>query len=330
MPPDTTTIDIQVGGVRETPRRVRFARRDAENHVTASLSITAPSGEELELLALRRSRVIGSATVDDVTFLGPHAFSEAAPGRLDPEATKRARLIERQAAGTVGYAAYCLGSGRRAVANGRRRVTAASTLKLAILLDVLAKRRRDPVTDTFSPTYSQLVVQSSNEAANELLAWLGHGSITDGAAKVNRFMKRLGMTASYLDGAYRLGGGPSLKRTSASDLAMLGTDLLLAAEDRGPLIRIGLNRHEARVAIGLMTMEDYPGLVRDNVDAPVAHKAGWLTNVENDVALVFYPRQGGPCVEAIVTEGLSFASADALGRRFATGVLDRLSEGSQR
>ena len=133
-------------------------------------------------------------------------------------------------------------------------------------------------------------------------------------------MDQLGMHSSHLDGPYRLGGGPSLKRTTAADLEVLGTDLLLSAGGAGPLTHLGITPHGARVVIALMAKEDYPGLVRDNTSALVAHKAGWLSTVQDDVALVF-GLPGGPCVEAITTEGLSFASADALASQFAERVL---------
>ena len=34
----------------------------------------------------------------------------------------------------------------------------------------------------------------------------------------------------------------------------------------------------------------YPGLVRPSVAFPVAHKAGWLPDIQHDAALVFSPR----------------------------------------
>ena len=82
--------------------------------------------------------------------------------------------------------------------------------------------------------------------------------------------------------------------------------------------------HEARVLIGLMANEVYPGLVRDNVPGPVAHKAGWLGNVQNDLALAFGTR-GGTCVIGITTPDLSFSSADSVGRELADRVLPLLA-----
>ena len=132
------------------------------------------------------------------------------------------------------------------------------------------------------------------------------------------------MRDSFLDGPYRLSGGPSRKRTSAADLVLLARALYRAAGSTGPLAGLGVSRHEARVLIGLMAVESYPGLIRDHLRGPVAHKAGWLNTVQNDVALAF-GTPGGTCLIGLTTEGLSFDAASSVGRQVAERVLPLLA-----
>ena len=57
-----------------------------------------------------------------------------------------------------------------------------------------------------------------------------------------------------------------------------------------------------------MLRATYPGLVRPVVRGAVAHKAGWLTAVQNDLAIAFGVR-GGPCFAGITTSGASLRTA---------------------
>jgi hypothetical protein len=115
-----------------------------------------------------------------------------------------------------------------------------------------------------------------------------------------------------------------LKRTSAGDLERLGRALYQAARGEGPLPALGVSQAEARVLIGLMASEDYPGLIREHLPGPVAHKAGWLDTAQTDLALAF-GMPGGPCIIGVVTNGLPFASADAIGKRIADELIPLLT-----
>jgi Beta-lactamase enzyme family len=324
VPAAANRVQILVDGAAVPAGRVVFTHaRAGSRRVTFNVATTARSGATIEIRALDSSQLLGSASVADVSLLGPDAFAAPKTRAVSPRATAAAVAIERAAPGTLGFSANCLGSGLGAEANSTHVAVAASTLKLPILLDLLARRNDDPVSDPLHTVYSEVVVESSNDAANELLGIIGNGSVAAGAKAVNTFMRGLGMGSSYLDGPYRLGGGPSLKRTTAHDLSLVANDLLLAAEGTGPLTGLGVTRREARVVISLMAKEDYPGLIRDNVPGPVAHKAGWLSDVQNDVALAF-GTPAGTCVIAVTAEGVTFSAADAIGRQLAERVLPLL------
>jgi len=79
------------------------------------------------------------------------------------------------------------------------------------------------------------------------------------------------------------------------------------------------------VALWLLIHARYPGLVREATVAPVAHKAGWLGNLQHDAALIFTPR--GTLVCVILTEapgGVSYTSSRAYGARVVHLALKRL------
>jgi hypothetical protein len=325
-PAGTDRLGVTVAGV---PVRVRLlARQDRNGRVliTVQISAVAPTGADLGLFARNRSRALGRGVVRDVHLLGAGAFRSPRPppSIASARAGAEARRIAAATTGRIGISAQCLGTRRTADANGERAAVAASTLKAAILAAALARDRRSPTRPAVYGTYRAAIVDSSNSAANRALAIVGAGSHTVGARRVNALMSRLRMRSSFLDGPYRLSGGPSLKRTSAADLARLARALYVAAIGEGRLASLGVSRHEARVLIGLMASETYPGLIREHVPGPVAHKAGWLDSVENDLVLVF-GAPGGPCAVGITTENLSFRAASAVGRAVTDRVLPLLA-----
>ena len=325
-PAATDRIDVTVSGV---PVRVRVVAKEkavGRRHITVQIPAIARTGAEIELIARDGTRNAGRAVVNDVHLLGSGAFAGSGARRLldTPDASAEARRIAKAAGGQVGINAECRGTGRTAAGNADHVAVAASTLKVAILAAALARDRRSPTRPQTYGTYRAAIVDSSNEAANVVLARVGDGSTELGARRVNALMASLQMRDSFLDGPYRLSGGPSRKRTSAADLVRLARAVYQAAGGTGPLARLGVSRHEARVLIGLMAVESYPGLIRDHVRGPVAHKAGWLDTVQNDVALAF-GTPGGTCLIGLTTEGLSFSAASSVGRQVADRVLPLLA-----
>ena len=161
---------------------------------------------------------------------------------------------------------------------------------------------------------------SDNAAANELLEQTG-GSDEGGAAEMVELMRSLGLTHTYMQGGYLTdsGGGPRLfgvvdpppaayKHTTAGEMGTLAAMIVAAASGSGPLARHGVDQHEARELLYLMVHAQDAGLVRAGAHGlPVAHKIGWLTDTDNDVAIVFGYR--GPVVIAVYSNGVQDGSA---------------------
>jgi beta-lactamase class A len=222
-----------------------------------------------------------------------------------------------------------MASGHAASYNAGARFTAASTLKLAVLMTSLAHNSRNPVNGPVWGAYRRMVLDSDNASANLVEVQMG-GSTSGGSALVNEFCRRLGCRDTDMYGGYVPNTGvarlvhsglagraavtvppvqierrPSIgtygKHTTAHDLGLLAAGLVAAAGGRGTAARQGISRHEARVAVYLLIHARYTGIVRTNVRDVVGHKAGWLGGVEHDTALVFTPR--GTVVTVIMSQG---------------------------
>ena len=94
-----------------------------------------------------------------------------------------------------------LGNGRTAAYNAGAHFPSASTLKLAILLAVLARDDADPLRSSSWSLERSLVLSSSNRAANALLPRAG------GPAGVDALVRALGATAMFTCCEYLLEAG---------------------------------------------------------------------------------------------------------------------------
>lgn len=300
-----------------------------------------PRDLTLTVQALAGTRVLSSATVEHVFGL-PAASAQVAPPRSIDGALQHvvAGLPARTGVSSAAWVRD-LASGRTAAYNAGAHYPAASTVKLAILLGVLARDRTDPLRSSAWPLMRSLVLDSSNRAANALLPVAG------GAAAVDALARGLGTTGTFVCCGYLLEPGekrrqltermprsplppatvvdqpafPCCKYTTARDLGTLLVSLMLATTGHGPALRFGITAREARVALWLLVHASYPGLVRPASAFPVGHKAGWLPDIQHDAALVFTPH--GTLVAVFMNysaRGVSYARV-----RDAAGAVVRLA-----
>jgi hypothetical protein len=176
------------------------------------------------------------------------------PSTNDKALARRIHALTRAFSGTSAVFVQDLSTGRGAAWNARARFPAASTLKLAIAVEVLRRLggRPKPGSSLYTDLRSMLVY-SNNAAANRLLVWLG-GSTSGGASMVNATMRRLGIRDTLMYGGYVIGTAslrpiplkvnsqPAFgvgKYTTAWDLARLHRYVFMAARGLGPLPRAG-------------------------------------------------------------------------------------------
>ncbi|MDX6551579.1 MAG: hypothetical protein QOH74_67 [Gaiellales bacterium] len=229
-------------------------------------------------------------------------------------------------------------NGRAASYNAGAEFEAASTLKLPIMLMALAENEDELPSSEYWELMSSVTRYSDNDAANELLVLTG-GSEAGGAADMVDLMQDLGLRNTFMLGGYLTGGGgpplmtivdppPSAyKHTTAGDMARLAALVANAAAGEGPLLRRGIDMHEARQLLYLMLHAQDAGLVRAGAGRlPVAHKIGWLEATNNDVAIIFTYR--GPVVVTIYTSGPQDGTAQAFGAAATGAVLASLRGGT--
>jgi hypothetical protein len=266
------------------------------------------------------------------------------------ERARDARLAETF--GTLGarfpgYAALWaqdLGTGRTAGWNSDAPFPAASTVKLGVLVAALRRYGPRPERSRAWPLIRDLAVWSSNDASNELLVLLG-GSEARGARIAQETMHRMGATSSTFTGNYRLGTSRgtsplgdaprplpilTFRRTTAHDLGRMLYELHAASVGNGlALRRTGLNRHEARVGLGLLLSSvstgQNAGLFRPAVGSrlPLAQKQGWTTKIRHTAAIAYGP--AGPRIVVVLTyaPNLDARASAVLGRRVVSLVKRR-------
>ena len=168
-PPGTTALRVRADG-----HSVRVLRLTSGKRAFLVGPIGLPPRDlTLTVEALAGTRVLASARVEHVFGL-PAA---AAAGRA-AALHRRRRAAQRRglpARTGVTSAAWIrdLATGRTAAYNAGAHFPAASTIKLAILLGVLARDDADPLRSSSWSLERSLVLNSSNLAANELLPRAG-------------------------------------------------------------------------------------------------------------------------------------------------------------
>jgi beta-lactamase class A len=227
-------------------------------------------------------------------------------GYEDQQLARTIRGLARTFAGVCSVFVQDVRSGAGAAWYARAKFPAASTLKVAIAIEVLRLHPGKPTQATrIDRLLRRMLIQSDSKAANELLVWLG-GSISGGSARVNSTIRALGLIDTDMRGGYAMQGASPIplrsrnaptfvgKITTAWDYARLLRYLHLAAEGEGRLPRRFRRRFapaEARFLLYLLVHAQPNWLNRDlpRRGTAVAHKAGWLRRARHDGGLVYGP-----------------------------------------
>ena len=289
------------------------------------------------------------ATVAPVFGLPLAARPRDTLAHLDPGLAQRIVPRVQVFPGTAAVYVRDLTTGAGAAWNARARFPAASTLKVAIAVEMLRTLHAKPEPGSYADRLLHAaLIYSDNGAANDLLVLFG-GSTSAGSVRVNALMRGLGLVDSEMYGGYeraaaghepipsRVDEQPSYgvtKHTSAYDLAQLMTYVHLAAEGRGRLAKrygSGFTPNDARYLLYLLVHSADHGKIDRFIAGPgvtVAHKAGWITSARHDAGLVYY--RGGVFVVSVMTYGAGVGPAsDELAGRVAWAALELLSRRRQ-
>jgi len=279
--------------------------------------------------------------VGPVFGLPPPAAPRAVAAHEDAELEDAVVELAEQFDGIASVFVEDLATGRGAAWNARARFPAASTLKLAVAVELLRRLRAPPPPGSgLDDLVQAMLVDSDNDAANAIEARLG-GSLAAGAEAVDETLERVGLRDTHLYGGFLAADTDAIpltdeaepsfgveKYTTAWDLARLAAWLHLAAAGRGPLVaRLpGFTAADARYLLFVLAHSaDHGKLDRylGGGHIAVLHKAGWITVSRHDNGIVYWP--GGAFVAAVLTwngEGVGDES-DELAGRIARIALDR-------
>ena len=334
VPRGTKSVRISIGGRLLAQKALGGNRFDFTVELPprdVTLRVTAVDGQG------RRS----STVVGPVFGLPSSARPRGPPrGHEDAALAGTIRDLARGFPGSCGIFVQDLRTGSGAAWNARAAFPAASTLKVAIAIQVLvAHRGRPPSGSRVDQLLRRMLVPSFDKPANELLTWLG-GSTSGGAAKVNATLQALGLWDTEMYGGYIVPAArrpiplgvneqPSFvgKRTTAWDFGRLLRYLHLAADGEGLLagrFRGSFVPADARFLLYLIAhaRPDWLGQYLPGGTATV-HKPGWITRARHDAGLV-YTRTGVFLVVVLTwnERGVGVAS-EVLAGRVARAAYDR-------
>ncbi|HEV2903016.1 MAG TPA: serine hydrolase [Gaiellaceae bacterium] len=285
----------------------------------------------------------GSSTTIGPVFSLPAAAEPRGPprrSREDPRLARTIRSLARAFPGICGVYVQDLRTGAGAAWNAGARFPAASTVKVAIAIEVLRRLGgKPPRGSRLDRLLRKAIVPSDDRAANDLLTWLG-GSTSGGAAYVNHLFRALDMHDTDMYGGYivqqgripiRTGAQPSFigKRTTAADLTTLMRSLNLAAVGQGVLARRGFRPSQARFLLYLLAHSQVSRIDRFLPPGPTVtlQKAGWISTALHDTGLVYW--SGGSFVATVLTwnaRGTGVAS-DLLAGRIGRAAYLRFGRG---
>lgn len=337
--PGTHRVVVLVGGMERGAVRVKGTRFE--------LRVALPPRDST--VEVRAEDALGNSALTTVgPVLGlPATEPLARRARLDRRLEARLRRLADRFDGISAIYVESLETGAGAAWNAGARFPAASTVKTAIAIETLRiLAERPPPGEALDGLLREMLVNSSNLAANELLRWIG-GSDTGGAQEVSELFTTLGLDDSRLFEGFAIevavAAGPapipvrveeqppaSGKHTSAWDLARLYRWLHQAASGEGPLVALNgsFTAADARHLLWILAHSADHGKL-DRHAGPgvrVPHKGGWVTNARHDAGLLYAAAGAVVAVVLTWTPGEAGAASDTLAASVGRVALDWLQE----
>ena len=315
---------IDVNGVRSAPVAV------VDGHYSATVDAPAGPARVRAVLLDARGRKVGAAVSRNAWLLPRSAARHPVPAKQDPGLSARLATVGMGFAGYAALHTERLATGSVAGWNDDAPFPAASTVKLAVMIEA-ARRWGMGSSSPAAYDVERAAAWSSNLAANRLVELIGAGSARRGVAAAEARLRAIGARSSTYPGQYRVGTSradaprkPPLtttRVTTARDLAgVLRAIHLAAVGDAAALRATGMRAPAARALLRALLeselVDDNVGLLRPFLPAamPVAQKNGWLSNARGTAAIVYGPT--GPVILVALgysPNGLSLVLAQRLG-----------------
>lgn len=220
-----------------------------------------------------------------------------------------------------------LNTGEEALVDADISFSGMSTLKIGIVSAIMQKlpngiALNDEESDLVGQWIDYALGESNNHAANQLLGFLGDGSVDVGTARFTAFMHELGMTSTYMQSGYdaqvqlaqistpgnqsgQWNTNPdSNLQTTTAEMGRTLAAIYECSQGGGLFIETfgdTITPDECQAILFYMTHDEFQELVWAGLPRPerawVVHKHGFAFESHSDVALVWGPT--GPYVISI-------------------------------
>lgn len=327
---DTTALGVWIDG--------RFVRRLRIARAPRSLAIPLPLGLHTLRVRARGPGGVRWAQTSTLWVLPRSArLAKGIGGRTDSGLQGDLIRLTGRLPAISGVYVQHLVTGCGAAVNAGARFPAASTLKTVILLDVQRRSQGHPSATT-NRLLDRMIIESSDTAANQVLAIQGGGSAFVGARRVTDTLHAMGLHESLVRRPYiietaarrvapaiavRATAQPALFTNFIStpyELARVMVAIQRGTRGDGPLPRIGVRSVAIRTGVlpRLLSVRDRTKLVAGvPAGVLVAHKTGYNTNVKHDAGILYL--RSGPVV-AVAMSWSASGVGDAVGNRFVADV----------
>ncbi len=196
--------------------------------------------------------------------------------------------------------------------------TAASTIKIPVLVSYFIQHGKAPVDDSTNTIILNMIHQSDNPSTDQLMAELDPDT---GPLVVTNYMKQLGLENTFIAGYFYI-GAPRLKdistpanqrtdvttdpdsynQTTPSDMGMLLEDIYQCAQNGGGALVANfpdkIDQNVCKQIVNYLVSDKIGVLIEAGVPegTQVAHKHGWVTDPTtgldhdwSDAAIVYTP-----------------------------------------
>ena len=279
----TASIDKQVTKLEKTVKEISTLSgtlNSASANDTTSFSADEAQAEQSS------SKDNKSNSAEDGTLSSPKGETKVVTGDLSDLQTQLQTQVDTLNASDGNWAIYAENLITNASCTvGDSQMQAASLIKLFIMGTVY--ENYDAVCEagggreTVNSALTSMITVSDNDAANNLVTWLGGGDSSVGMAAVNSFCEEHGYTNTHM--------GRMLPADNTGD------DNYTSVTDCGKLLREIYNNSESLTYPELMykllkqqeRRNKIPAGIPDIDGAQVANKTGELDTVENDAAIIY-------------------------------------------
>lgn len=280
----TVAIDKQVSQLEKTVKEISQTAQELDGSGSADHS--AAAAQEAPAAADDSASGLEEEPKEEGTLSPSSGETKVVSGDLSELQPQLQTQIDQLNASDGTWAIYTENMNTNASCSvGDSQMQAASLIKLFIMGAVY--ENYDAVCsagggrDTVNSALTSMISVSDNDAANNLVTWLGGGDSAAGMAAVNSFCEAHEYTSTHMGRLLLASNAEDDNYTSVSDCGKILSEIYSQSESLTyPELMFKLLQQQERrnkIPAGIPTIDG----------AQVANKTGELDTVENDAAIIF-------------------------------------------